>query len=259
MWWTATPARKRSRPRRWRRGGSARTMSTAARAATPTSAKSAGAASQGESRASGAVSRSSEATGSPTWCTRSEKCAAGLVHGLVGRRPVDPPIDAVPGERRRQRVVDPAAPAGGADRREAFGVSRFDERLAAPVAGLLAKVPAQARAAVVPHHRRRMEADLPAAVQRPPAEVDVVARRPRRRGRSRRPPRARSSRTPCCSRARARRDRPTSGRAPALRASGPPGGRPAGRRRAGDSARRLPRRRGRSVRAPGSTATRAAG
>ena len=71
--------------------------------------------------------------------------------------------------RPRQRAV----PAGV----KRSGWRASTSASAAAVAALLAQVRAQPGAAVVPHERGRVEADLPLAVEHLPAQVDVVAGR----------------------------------------------------------------------------------
>src|SRR5688572_11182948 len=58
------------------------------------------------------------------------------------------------------------------------GPLRVQQRLGLAVPLLLLPIPTQCGAAVVPHDRRRTEAELPPAVAYPPAHVDVIARRP---------------------------------------------------------------------------------
>src|SRR5215207_8078075 len=99
---------------------------------------------------------------------------AGLIDGLVRGGSVWASVDPLPDERRGQRVVDASAPTCRPGWGKALGMTCLDQRLAAAVLALLAQVVAQAPPPPVPDERRRMEADLPVAVEDLPARVHVV-------------------------------------------------------------------------------------
>src|SRR6516165_1578944 len=86
-------------------------------------------------------------------------------------------VDALPqqvGEPRLARIDSPG-PADMAERVAALRPFILELRLGLAVAVLLLPERADRVAPVVPDHRRRAEADRPAAVLQPPADVDIVA------------------------------------------------------------------------------------
>ena len=104
-----------------------------------------------------------------------EEVTATAVHRLEGAGPVQAAVDALAAPPGHERVVHPPGPAGRAQSREPIGVAGLHERLGASVATLLPQIGPGPRSAVVPDERGGMEPDVPASVEHPPAQVDVVA------------------------------------------------------------------------------------
>ena len=100
----------------------------------------------------------------------------GAIDRRKRRRAPHAGVDALAPERahERQRAVDPPAPQHAAVE-ELVRMVRHQPAFAFAVADLLAPVRADRRAMVMPHQRRRREADLPAARLQPPAHVHIVA------------------------------------------------------------------------------------
>src|ERR1041385_262144 len=57
-----------------------------------------------------------------------------------------------------------------------LGPLSLEHRFRSPVVELLPPVPSNRAPPVVPNHRGRMKAQLPATLMEPPAEIDIIAR-----------------------------------------------------------------------------------
>ena len=100
-----------------------------------------------------------------------------LVQRLEWRAAPHAVVDAsrAPAEKPREAgAVDAARPAHVSRPVVLLGPFALQHRLGAPVADLLPPVGAQRVPAVVPHQGGGVEAERPAALQQPPAHVDVV-------------------------------------------------------------------------------------
>src|SRR5207249_7148593 len=96
---------------------------------------------------------------------------------LKGRAAPDPVVDPSgrAEERRGRAAIHASGPRDVADPVVPVGPLARQLRLGLPVLPLLPPVRADGVAAMVPDHGRRTEADRPAALPQPPAEIDVVA------------------------------------------------------------------------------------
>src|SRR5216117_2429637 len=99
----------------------------------------------------------------------------GAVHGWKGRGSPYACVDARARQRPHewQRAVDSPAPEHVAVE-ELIRVMRPQPCFPLAVANLLTPVRLHGGAVVMPHQRRRSEADLPAPPLQPPAHIDVI-------------------------------------------------------------------------------------